>query len=138
MPCSPHVPPTDFSPTDQLSGSFNWIVAAYTLTFTTFVPASGQFAELFGRHFAMQFQLFWIMVGSALCAGAQSWGMLLIGRALQGLGGAGILNLSRIILSDGATLAQSSRSISALSLVGGLRSVTSCPLHPPTSVRSLC
>jgi MFS family permease len=138
MPCFTPVPPTDVSPTDQLSGSFNWIVAAYTLTFTTFVPVSGQFAELFGRHFAMQFQLFWIMVGSALCAGAQSWGMLLVGRALQGLGGAGILNLSRIILSDGATLAQSSRSISALSLVGGLRSVTSHPLHPPNSVRNLC
>jgi MFS family permease len=61
------------------------------------------------------------MIGSALCAGAQSWVMLLVGRALQGLGAAGIMNLSRIILSDGATLAESSRSNSALSLISGVR-----------------
>lgn len=64
------------------------------------------------------------MIGSALCAGAQTWGMLLVGRALQGLGAAGILNLSRIILSDnGATLAQISRNNSTLSLIGGMRQV---------------
>ncbi|KAJ8111534.1 hypothetical protein OPT61_g5895 [Boeremia exigua] len=106
---------------NHLSGGFNWIVAAYTLTFTTFVPVTGQFAEAFGRHSTLHFQMFWIMVGSALCAGAQSWGMLLVGRALQGLGAAGIMNLSRIILSDnGATLAQISRNNSTLSLIGGI------------------
>ncbi|KAF9695763.1 hypothetical protein EKO04_005898 [Ascochyta lentis] len=106
---------------DRLSGSFNWVVAAYTLTFTTFVPVSGQFAEVFGRHSTLHFQMFWIMVGSALCAGAQTWGMLLVGRALQGLGAAGIMNLSRIILADnGATLAQISRNNSTLSLISGI------------------
>ncbi|KAF1835497.1 hypothetical protein BDW02DRAFT_495830 [Decorospora gaudefroyi] len=107
--------------TDQLSGSFNWIVAAYTLTFTTFVPASGQLADIYGRHFALQFEMFWITIGSVLCAAAQSWGMLLMGRALQGLGAAGIMNLSRIILSDGATLAENSRGNSILSLISGCR-----------------
>ncbi|KAJ4990016.1 MFS multidrug transporter [Stagonosporopsis vannaccii] len=106
---------------NRLSGSFNWIIAAYTLTFTTFVPVSGQFAEAFGRHSTLHFQMFWIMIGSALCAGAQTWGMLLVGRALQGLGAAGIMNLSRIILSDnGATLAQISRNNSTLSLISGI------------------
>jgi MFS family permease len=50
--------------------------------------------------------------------------MLLVGRALQGLGAAGIMNLSRIILSDnGATLAQISRNNSTLSLIAGMRQV---------------
>ncbi|KAH6615236.1 major facilitator superfamily domain-containing protein [Boeremia exigua] len=106
---------------NRLSGSFNWIVAAYTLTFTTFVPVTGQFAEAFGRHSTLHFQMFWIMIGSALCAGAQTWGMLLVGRALQGLGAAGIMNLSRIILADnGATLAQIARNNSTLSLISGV------------------
>ncbi|KAL1791939.1 hypothetical protein ACET3X_009690 [Alternaria dauci] len=104
---------------DQLSGSFNWIVAAYTLTFTTFIPASGQLADIYGRHFALQFEMFWIMIGSILCATAQSWSMLLAGRALQGLGAAGIVSLSRIIVSDGSTLAENSRSTSVLSLIMG-------------------
>ncbi|KAH8731040.1 major facilitator superfamily domain-containing protein [Phaeosphaeriaceae sp. PMI808] len=105
---------------NHLSGSFNWIVAAYTLTFTTFVPASGQLADIYGRHFALQFEMFWIMVGSILCAAAQSWGMLLLGRALQGLGAAGIMSLSRIILSDGATLAENARNNSILSMISGV------------------
>ncbi|CAN9377304.1 unnamed protein product [Alternaria alternata] len=104
---------------DQLSGSFNWIVAAYTLTFTTFIPASGQLADIYGRHFALQFEMFWIMIGSVICATAQSWSMLLAGRALQGLGAAGIVSLSRIIVSDGSTLAENSRSTSVLSLIMG-------------------
>ena len=106
---------------DRLSGSFNWIVAAYTLTFTTFVPVSGQLADIFGRHFAMQYQLFWVTVGSVLCATAQSWSMLLVGRGLQGIGAAGIVNLSRIIVSDGATLAESSSNNSTISLINGIR-----------------
>ncbi|KAF7453452.1 ProP, Permease major facilitator superfamily [Pyrenophora tritici-repentis] len=105
---------------NRLSESFNWIVAAYTLTFTTFVPASGQLADIYGRHFALQFEMFWIMIGSVLCAAAQSWSMLLLGRALQGLGAAGIMSLSRIILSDGATLAENAWNNSLLSLISGV------------------
>lgn len=111
--------PTDMS--DRLSGSFNWIVAAYTLTFTTFVPASGQIADVYGRHFALHFQMFWILIGSVLCASSVSWGMLLFGRALQGLGAAGILNLTRIILSDGMTLAENSKNNTVFSLISGIR-----------------
>jgi len=65
--------------------------------------------------------MFWIMIGSILCASAQTWGMLLFGRALQGLGAAGIMSLSRIILSDGATLAENSRNNSILSMISGVR-----------------
>ncbi|KAF2637038.1 MFS general substrate transporter [Massarina eburnea CBS 473.64] len=104
---------------NHLSGSFNWIVAAYTLTFTTFVPASGQLADIYGRHFALQFQLFWILVGSVLCAAAQTWTMLLFGRAIQGLGAAGIMNLTRIILSDGVSLADNSINNTVFSLING-------------------
>ncbi|KAF1915119.1 major facilitator superfamily domain-containing protein [Ampelomyces quisqualis] len=78
-------------------------------TFTTCFPAFGQLANIYGRHFALQFEMVWIT----------SWGMLLLGRALQGLGAAGIMSLSRIILSDGATLAENARSNSLLSLIAG-------------------
>ncbi|CAI6240197.1 unnamed protein product [Periconia digitata] len=105
---------------NHLSGSFNWIVAAYTLTFTTFVPMSGQLADVYGRHFALHFQMFWILVGSILCAAAQSWTMLLFGRAIQGLGAAGIMNLTRIILSDGVSLADNSKNNTVFSLINGI------------------
>ncbi|PVI02082.1 MFS general substrate transporter [Periconia macrospinosa] len=105
---------------NHLGGSFNWIVAAYTLTYTTFVPMSGQLADVYGRHFALHFQMFWILVGSVLCAAAQSWTMLLFGRAIQGLGAAGILNLTRIVLSDGVSLADNSKNNTIFSFVNGV------------------
>ncbi|KAF2704485.1 MFS general substrate transporter [Pleomassaria siparia CBS 279.74] len=104
----------------QLSGSFNWIVAAYTLTFTTFVPVSGQIANVYGRHAALHFQMFWILIGSILCTSAVSWEMLLVGRALQGVGAAGIMNLTRIVLSDDVSLSGSSKNNSVFSLVSGV------------------
>ncbi|KAL5435582.1 hypothetical protein PMIN06_011057 [Paraphaeosphaeria minitans] len=112
--------PTISSHFNHLSGSFNWIVAAYTLTFTTFVPVSGQLADVYGRHGALQWQMFWIMIGSVLCASSVTWGMLLFGRALQGLGAAGILNLTRIILSDGMSLADNSKNNTIFSLINGI------------------
>ncbi|KAF2740053.1 MFS general substrate transporter [Polyplosphaeria fusca] len=105
---------------NRLSGSFNWIVAAYTLTLTTFVPSSGQIADVYGRHTALQFHVFFIMIGSVFCAAAATWGMLLLGRALQGLGGAGIMNLTRIILSDNVSLAENSRNNTVFSLIAGV------------------
>lgn len=105
---------------NQLGGSFNWIVAAYTLTFTTFVPSSGQLADIYGRHTALQFHMFWILIGSVLCAAAATWSMLLVGRALQGLGAAGILNLTRIILSDNMSLANNSKNQTIFSLINGI------------------
>ena len=108
--------------TDRLGGgSFNWIVAAYTLTFTTFVPASGQIADVYGRHFALHFQLFWILVGSVLCAAARNWTMILFGRAVQGLGAAGISNLTHLVLADGVSLADNSINNTIFSLIHGMR-----------------
>lgn len=119
------VPPSQPNLTrqDRLSGAFNWIVAAYTLAFTTFVPCSGQIADIYGRHTALQFHMFFILIGSVFAAAAATWPMVLFGRALQGLGAAGIYNLTRIILSDNATLADNSKNNTIFSLINGIRYV---------------
>jgi len=53
-----------------------------------------------------------------------------VGRALQGVGAAGIMNLTRIVLSDNVSLADSSKSNTTFSLVAGIRYVTSKTLPP--------
>jgi len=79
--------------TVDISSSFNelndqsWIANAYILTNTAFLPAYGQVADIFGRHIVMQSAIFIFLVGSALCAGAQTWGMMLAGRSIAGIGG---------------------------------------------------
>lgn len=60
-----------------------------------------------------------VLLGSALAAGAQEFVMLLFGRALQGVGCAGILVLVRIILADRVSLAENSKNTSIYSMVAG-------------------
>lgn len=77
----------------DIASSFNqlsdqsWIANAYILTNTAFLPVYGQIADIFGRHLVMQSAIFIFLVGSALCTGAQTWGMIMAGRAIAGVGG---------------------------------------------------
>ncbi|KAE8352087.1 major facilitator superfamily domain-containing protein [Aspergillus coremiiformis] len=105
-----------FNEFDQL----NWIVTAFTLTSTTFIPMFGQFADVFGRGETLHLSLFLMIIGSVLCAAAQTWGMLLLGRALQGVSDAGLMNVVMIILSDKVSLKESAKTKSLFTLVGGI------------------
>ncbi|KAE8362389.1 major facilitator superfamily domain-containing protein [Aspergillus caelatus] len=98
----------------------NWIVTAFTLTSTTFIPMFGQFADVFGRGETLHLSLFLMIIGSVLCAAAQTWGMLLLGRALQGVSDAGLMNVVMIILSDKVSLKESAKTKSLFTLVGGI------------------
>lgn len=85
----------------ELEGNeFIWVGAAYTLTSSTILPLSGGIAQIFGRKPAVLVAIPSFALGSALCGAAQSMAMLIVGRAIQGLGGGLILSLSSIILSD--------------------------------------
>ena len=76
----------------------NLAVTAYVLTLAVFIPVSGWFADRFGarRIFALALLLF--TIGSALCGVAHSFGVLVATRALQGLGGAMMTPVGRLIL----------------------------------------
>lgn len=101
---------------DQL----NWIVTSFTLTSTAFIPAFGQLSDVFGRHAVLQLAMFLMLVGSVLCAAAQTWGMLLLGRALQGTSSAGITNIVRIILADKVSLKDNSKNNSIFAFISGI------------------
>ncbi|OPB46029.1 hypothetical protein A0O28_0061490 [Trichoderma guizhouense] len=104
-----------FNEFDQL----NWIVTAYTLTSTAFIPFYGQFADVFGRHISLQVAIFFTVIGSVLCAAAQSWGMLLLGRALQGLSSAGLNSIILVILADKVTLEENAKNNTLFTIVSG-------------------
>jgi MFS family permease len=72
------------------------------------IPLYGQISDVFGRHTVLQAAIFFILIGSALAAGAQAWAMLLVGRALQGLGFAGLQTVTKVILSDKVSLKDTS------------------------------
>ncbi|BAP88715.1 major facilitator superfamily protein [Burkholderiales bacterium GJ-E10] len=73
-------------------------VSAYVLALAVFIPLSGWFADRFGarRVFAAALAVF--TIGSALCGIADSFAMLVATRILQGLGGAMMTPVGRLIL----------------------------------------
>ncbi len=65
-----------------------WVVNAYTLTFAGFLMLGGRCADLLGRKRVFIFGTALFSVASLACALADTKGLLLGARALQGLGGA--------------------------------------------------
>jgi len=72
-----------FSPT-----GLQWVVNAYTLTFAGFLMLGGRCADLLGRRRVFLAGTALFSVSSLACALADSRGLLIGARALQGLGGA--------------------------------------------------
>lgn len=76
----------------------NLAITSYLLSFAVFLPMSGWLAERFGakRTFCWAIGLF--TLGSALCGAANSLAWLVCCRLLQGLGGAMMVPVARLIL----------------------------------------
>ncbi|KAJ2305799.1 hypothetical protein IWW55_001752 [Coemansia sp. RSA 2706] len=84
----------------QALSSATWIATAYMLTTTALQPLYGKLSDTFGRVPTLVSAIAVFMAGSAACGWAPSMGVLIFGRALQGIGGAGLLSLVFIIISD--------------------------------------
>lgn len=118
LPAHGPIPSTDGSP--DAFNQLNWIVTAFTLTDTALIPIFGQLADIFGRYAALQLAICTLTIGSILCAAAPVWAVLLLGRALQGVGSAGMTNVSMIILADKVSLKEQAINTSIFQLLIGI------------------
>lgn len=82
------------------SQGYVWIGSAYLLGNAACVPTWGKVSDIFGRKpmIISAVVIFWI--GSLLCAVSQNMAMLIACRAVQGIGGGGIITLANIAVSD--------------------------------------
>ena len=80
--------------------SLSWVVTAYLLTSTIVVPLYGKFGDLFGRKIVLQTAIVLFLIGSVLCGVAQNMTQLILLRALQGLGGGGLLVVTMAAIGD--------------------------------------
>ncbi|MFI2409818.1 DHA2 family efflux MFS transporter permease subunit [Streptomyces sp. NPDC018947] len=78
----------------------SWVVTAYLLAATAATPLWGKLGDQYGRKRLFQTAIAIFLVGSALCGVAQSMSELIAFRALQGLGGGGLMVLSMAIVGD--------------------------------------
>src|SRR5882757_4463010 len=80
--------------------SLSWVVTSYLLTSTIVVPLYGKFGDLFGRKVVIQASILIFLAGSILCGVAQDMTQLIVLRALQGLGGGGLMVVTIAAIAD--------------------------------------
>ncbi|KAH6857332.1 major facilitator superfamily domain-containing protein [Alternaria rosae] len=108
----------------QALNQISWIGTAFTLTDTAFVPLFGQLADVFGRYAALQMAVIIMTLGGILCASAPIWSILVLGRALQGVGTAGMSTCSLIILADNVSLKEQAFNTSIFHFLIGIAYAT--------------
>jgi len=78
----------------------SWVVTAYLLAQTVITPLYGKLGDLYGRKRVLQVAIVIFLIGSALCGLAQSMTELIMFRAIQGLGGGGLMVGAQAALGD--------------------------------------
>jgi EmrB/QacA subfamily drug resistance transporter len=86
----------DLGGLDHLS----WVVTAYLLAVTVVTPLYGKLGDLLGRKKVLQAALVLFLIGSALCGLSQSMTELIAFRAIQGLGGGGLMVSAQAAIGD--------------------------------------
>lgn len=89
-----------------MAASFNgladisWVAVAYLLSATIAAPLYGQLGDCFGRRALLMVALGVFLFASAACAAAPTLSLLIAARALQGLGGGGLMTLSQALIGE--------------------------------------
>jgi EmrB/QacA subfamily drug resistance transporter len=99
----------------------SWVASAYLLTSAVSTLVFGKLGDMHGRKRIFQVALVVFLIGSALCAAAQSMPMLILTRALQGIGGGAIGSLTQAIVGDLAPARSRSK---YLALIGTVATVS--------------
>ena len=81
-------------------GHLSWIVTAYLLTATAGTPIYGKISDMVGRRPCLMVALVIFIVASILCALSTTLWQLIAFRALQGVGGAGLVSMSQAAIAD--------------------------------------
>ncbi len=101
-----------------------WIVTAYLLAATAATPLFGRLSDLHGRRRVFQAAILVFLLGSVLSGAALNMPMLIGARAVQGIGGGGVMALAMTIIGDLLSPRERGRYQGYLGAVFGIASVT--------------
>jgi MFS family permease len=94
-----------------------WMVTAYLVASTASTPLWGKIADARGRRGALFAALGLFALGSAICALGADMGQLVGGRAIQGLGGGGLIAVAQTLIADAVAPKERGRYVGYISAV---------------------
>jgi len=97
-------------------------LTSYLLSLAVFIPASGWLADRFGSRTVFQLAIFTFTIGSVFCGLSNSIGEIIAARIVQGIGGAMMVPVGRLVIL---------RAVSKSELVGALAWLTVPALFGP-------
>ncbi len=77
-----------------------WVTTAYLITSTVVTPIAGKLSDIFGRRPIYMWSIVIFLIGSILSGFAWSMPTLAAFRAIQGIGGGGLMSLAFTIIAD--------------------------------------
>jgi EmrB/QacA subfamily drug resistance transporter len=101
----------------------SWVVTSYLLATTVSAPLWGKLGDQYGRKQLFQAAIVIFLIGSALCGLSRNMVELISFRALQGLGGGGLMVLAQAIVGDVVSPRERGRYQGAFGAVFGVASV---------------
>ncbi|KWT61058.1 MFS transporter [Streptomyces albus subsp. albus] len=104
-------------------GHMAWVVTAYLLAETVSTVLVGKFGDLFGRKIIFQVSAVVFVGGSILAGASTSMLMLVVARAVQGVGGGGLMVTAMALIADVIPLRERGKYQGALGAVFGVTTV---------------
>ncbi|MET9921491.1 MFS transporter [Streptomyces sp. NPDC059605] len=101
----------------------SWAVTAYLLASTIGLPLYGKLGDLFGRKGVFQFAIVVFVIGSALAGWSRTMDELIAFRAVQGIGGGGLMIGVQAIIADVVPPRERGRFMGLIGAAFGLASV---------------
>jgi EmrB/QacA subfamily drug resistance transporter len=100
-----------------------WITTAYILATTIVMPIYGKFGDVLGRRRLFLVAIAIFTLASVGCAFATDFWMFVTFRAIQGLGGGGLMILSQAIIADIVPASERGKYLGPLGAIFGLSAV---------------